>query len=84
MGESRLVITLKDDAGRPVDGAKLDIECNMSHAGMTPVMAHSETSAQGVYIVPIQWTMGGDWYVDVKFTLHDGQVITRRFAQAVR
>ena len=55
------------------------IEANMSHAGMMPVMADSAAGKDGVYRVPLNWTMGGDWYVDVKFTLPDGQTITRRF-----
>jgi hypothetical protein len=62
-----------------VDNAQLAIEANMSHAGMTPVMADGAAGKGGVYRVPLTWTMAGDWYVDVKFTLPDGQTITRRF-----
>ena len=39
VGDGAVSVTLRDAAGRPVDNAQLAIEANMSHAGMTPVMA---------------------------------------------
>jgi hypothetical protein len=78
VGPGTVIATLKDDAGRPVDGARLEIEANMSHAGMVPVLASTAESHAGVYRVPLQWTMGGDWFVDLKFTLPDGSRVARR------
>lgn len=74
-----VIVTLHDAAGQPVDNAQLALEANMSHAGMMPVMADGAAGKDGVYRVPLTWTMAGDWYVDVKFTLPDGQKIIRRF-----
>jgi hypothetical protein len=79
VGDGALSVTLRDAAGRPVDNAQLAIEANMSHAGMTPVMADGAAGKDGVYRASLTWTMAGDWYVDAKFTLPDGQKITRRF-----
>ena len=79
VGDGALNVTLRDAAGQAVDDAQLAIEANMSHAGMTPVMADGAAGKDGIYRVPLTWTMAGDWYVDVKFTLPDGQKITRRF-----
>jgi hypothetical protein len=79
VGDGAVSVTLRDAAGQPVNDAQLAIEANMSHAGMTPVMADGAAGKDGVYRVPLTWTMAGDWYVDVKFTLPDGQKITRRF-----
>ena len=79
VGDAAISVTLRDAAGQPVDNAQVAIEANMSHAGMTPVMADGAAGKDGVYRVPLTWTMAGDWYVDVKFTLPDGQKITRRF-----
>ena len=78
-----VIVTLRDAAGQPVDNAQLAVEANMSHAGMTPVIANGTSGKDGVYRVPLTWTMAGDWYVDVKFTLPDGQKITRRFPVSV-
>lgn len=79
IGDGELVITLKDPQGQPVSDARLAVEANMSHAGMAPVNAEATGGTDGVYRVPLQWTMAGDWYVDVKFTLSDGQSVRRRF-----
>ncbi len=78
------MLTLHDAAGRPVDGARVAIEANMSHAGMAPGHAEMTGGQTGAYRVPLQWTMIGDWYVDVRFTLPDGQVIGRRFPTQVK
>lgn len=79
VGDGELVVTLRDAAGQPMNDAQLAIEANMSHAGMTPVSGSGTRGEAGIYRVPIAWTMAGDWYVDVRFTLPDGQAITRRF-----
>jgi hypothetical protein len=79
VADGAIIVTLRDAAGQPVDNAQLAVEANMSHAGMTPVMASSASGKDGAYRVPLTWTMAGDWYVDVRFTLPDGQKIARRF-----
>jgi hypothetical protein len=79
VGDGAVSVSLRDAAGQPVDDAQLAIEANMSHAGMTPVMADGAAGKDGVYRASLTWTMAGDWYVDAKFTLPDGQKITRRF-----
>ena len=79
VGDGAVNVTLHDASGTAVNDAQLAIEANMSHAGMTPVMADGAAGKDGVYRASLTWTMAGDWYVDVKFTLPDGQKITRRF-----
>ena len=79
VGDGAVSVSLHNATGTAVNDAQLAIEANMSHAGMTPVMANGAAGKDGVYRVPLTWTMAGDWYVDVKFTLPDGQKITRRF-----
>jgi hypothetical protein len=83
VGDGTLVVTLRDPAGQPVTGAGLQIEGNMSHAGMKPSFGKITGEDAGRYTVTIPWTMGGDWYVDIKVTLADGRVIARRFPIAV-
>jgi hypothetical protein len=79
LGDGALVVTISDPDGKPVTGARLLIEGNMSHAGMQPSFGKVTEEEAGRYAVAIPWTMGGDWYVDVKATLADGRVIARRF-----
>ena len=79
VGDGTLVVTLRDPAGNSVTGAGLQVEGNMSHAGMKPSFGKVTGEDAGQYTVAIPWTMGGDWYVDIKATLADGRVIARRF-----
>ena len=50
---------------------------------MVPVSGSATAGQGGVYRVPLTWSMRGDWFVDVKFTLPDGQIIARRFPVSV-
>lgn len=84
IGPGTIVLTLQDATGRPVDDARVAIEANMSHAGMVPVNAEATGGQDGIYRVSLRWTMAGDWYVDVRFTLPDGQVVGRRFPTVVK
>ncbi len=84
IGDGTVIVTVKDKAGQPVDGARLAIEANMNHAGMVPVNAEASGGQAGVYRVPLKWTMGGAWYVDVKITTAGGQTIERRFPVDVK
>lgn len=82
--EGVVLLTLADPTGRPVSDAQVTLEANMSHAGMVPVNASASGGQGGVYRVPLRWTMAGDWYVDVRFTLSDGQIVGRRFPVSVK
>ncbi len=79
VGEVTLVVTVRDAAGAPIDNAKIDLRGDMSHAGMTPSLGSVEGGQDGRYEVPFNWTMGGDWFLDVTVTLPDGRSTTRRF-----
>ncbi len=83
VGPAQLLITVIGPNGQPIDNATLDIEGNMTHAGMAPVFAQATGGDNGQYVVPFEWTMGGDWIVTVEVVLDDGQVVTRQFPVAV-
>ncbi len=83
-GGAVLIITVTDETGEPVEGAQVAARGDMNHAGMRPVFGESTQGEQGVYWVPFEWTMGGDWFVDVTVTLPNGEALTRRFELTVR
>lgn len=84
VGPAVLEITLTDTGGAPVDGATLDVRGDMSHAGMVPVVQEGHSrSREGIYSVPFEWTMAGDWIVTVDALLPDGQTISRQFELTV-
>jgi len=74
VGPARLIITLRDTVGAPLEGAEIRVEGNMSHAGMTPVMSTAVAQGEGLYSVPdFTFTMAGDWILTVTAILPDGR-----------
>lgn len=83
-GAGTVIVVVKDKQGQGVDASRVAIEGNMNHAGMTPENAEVTAGTNGEYRLPINWTMGGAWYVDVKITLQNGEEIRRRFPVDVK
>ncbi len=84
IGESRLVIQVADKSGTFIDDAHLAIKGDMTHAGMAPVLAEVDGGGEdGVYTIPFEWTMAGDWVVTVDLQLPDGTKAQERFDMTV-
>ncbi len=80
VGPAVVEVILMDEDGDPVDGAELEIEGNMSHAGMEPVIVGAIGEQAGHYVSDgFAFTMGGDWIITVSGTLDDGREIERTF-----
>lgn len=80
VGTTDLMITVKDTEGNAVNDATVGIKGDMSHAGMQPVLGESSTSnGEGMYMIPYEWTMAGDWFVTVNVSLADGTTESQRF-----
>jgi hypothetical protein len=76
-GTARLSLRLAE-GGRPVSGAEVRVEGNMSHPGMQPILAAAREVAPGVYATDLELTMAGDWLVLVDARLRDGRTVHRR------
>lgn len=83
VGDATLIVTLAGADGNPFEEASLSVKGDMNHAGMAPVLAEATSGPGGVYELPFQWTMPGDWIVTVEATLPDGATVTRRFDLSV-
>jgi hypothetical protein len=84
VGAATLQVTVTDSGGDPVENASVDVRGDMDHAGMVPVLGVAEESAgAGQYVVPFEWTMGGDWIVTVTVNLPGGEVATEEFTLTV-
>jgi Cu(I)/Ag(I) efflux system membrane fusion protein len=79
VGRARVALRVSDAAGRPLSGARVELEGNMSHAGMRPVFGEATESGPGRYESALEFTMGGDWVILVRLTLPDGRKIERQF-----
>ncbi|MBI5667468.1 MAG: FixH family protein [Chloroflexi bacterium] len=84
VGEATLLVTVTDAAGQPVNDAKISARGDMSHAGMAPVLAETTGGTDGLYRLPFQWTMGGDWLVEITAARPDGTTTTRQFDLTVQ
>lgn len=84
VGPAQLIFILTDEAGQPINGAILNIEGNMTHAGMVPVITQATAGRAGRYVAPFEWTMGGDWIVTVEATLTDGREFSRQIPVSVQ
>lgn len=80
VGETVLVVAVNDADGSPITNARLLVRGDMTHAGMVPVLRDNITeNDNGIYTIPFEWSMGGDWIVTVDATLPDGRTTTQDF-----
>jgi hypothetical protein len=79
IGSSSLVVALTDAQGTPIENAAVVARGDMTHAGMEPVTGEGAEESAGIYRVPFEWTMGGDWIVTVTVGLPDGQTTEETF-----
>ncbi|MET0622316.1 MAG: FixH family protein [Pyrinomonadaceae bacterium] len=79
VGPARVTLRVADASGRPLGGARVRLEANMSHAGMRPVFADASELEPGRYQTELEFTMAGDWVVLVRLDLPDGRKIERQF-----
>jgi hypothetical protein len=81
------VVTLKlaDATGKPVIGAHIEMEVDMSHPGMSPRFAEAKEAELGRYKAPLEFQMAGDWVILLHVTLPDGKELERQIdARGVR
>ena len=61
------------DASKPLTGAHITLEADMTHAGMAPVFGDAHEVSPGQYQGQVTLSMGGDWVVLMHITLPDGK-----------
>ena len=83
VGHAHLELELTDPEGQPVQGASISARGDMTHPGMTPVLAEATELGGGRYSVPFEWTMAGDWIVTIEVELTDGTLFERTFDLSV-
>lgn len=79
VGTATITLTVADAAGRPVRGASVNVEGDMTHPGMSPAFGEARESSPGRYRADLDFTMAGDWVVLARLTLPDGRKVERQF-----
>jgi hypothetical protein len=70
---------LTDPVAKPVSGARITVEADMSHAGMAPVFAEASETRPGQYQAQLNFGMVGDWVILLHVRLPSGQTLERQF-----
>ena len=83
IGDAELLISVANADGEPVSPASVDVRGDMSHAGMVPVLRADVQGEAGRYRVPFEWTMAGDWTVEVTLTFADESSVSKTFELSV-
>lgn len=78
VGDTTLLVSVKEADGKPIDSATVAVHADMDHEGMVPVDADISESTDGLYRVPLTWTMGGTWVLDVTVTLPNNRGIATK------
>ena len=78
VGAETITFKLADAAARPVTGARIAMEADMSHAGMVPQFAEAKEAEPGRYQAHLTFEMAGDWVILLHVTLSGGKKLERQ------
>jgi hypothetical protein len=78
-GPVSIALQLKDASARPVTGAHIELEGDMTHPGMAPVFGHGKEVEPGRYRSELKLSMPGDWVVLLHVKLASGQQVEKQF-----
>jgi hypothetical protein len=78
VGPATITVQLSDPSMKPVTGASIGIEADMSHAGMAPAFSKSKEDGSGRYRGDIVFSMAGDWAILLHIALANGTKIERQ------
>jgi hypothetical protein len=79
VGPVTVTLQLADAAAKPIAGARIALEADMSHPGMSPVFGEAKEVAPGQYQSQVRLGMAGDWVILLHATLPDGTKLERQF-----
>lgn len=76
VGGGVVTVTVRE-GDAPVRGASVEVQGDMTHAGMVPVIAAAAEVEPGVYrAAPFGFSMAGDWIVTAEVETPDGRKTT--------
>jgi hypothetical protein len=78
VGPAIATVILSDAGGNRIRDAAIQVEGDMNHAGMRPEFGTGREVEPGRYEAPLQFTMGGDWFLLVDAYLADGRKLRKK------
>ena len=79
VGPATVTLRLAGAAAKPIIAARITVEADMSHAGMSPVFAEMKETEPGRYQAHLEFPMAGDWVILLHVALPDGRKLERQF-----
>jgi hypothetical protein len=79
VGTVTVNFSLADAAEKPLTGAVVTVEADMSHAGMSPVFADAKEIGAGRYQSHVTLGMAGDWVILLHGTMAGGGKLEQQF-----
>jgi hypothetical protein len=73
VGSVTITLKISDATAKPISGAHIQLEGDMSHPGMAPAMGETKEVEAGRYQGVLQLNMPGDWVVLAHVILADGR-----------
>jgi hypothetical protein len=77
-GSTAVTVRLTDSSGKPLTGARVALEGDMTHPGMAPVSGSTREMEPGRYNGSLTFSMAGDWVVLFHIRLADGTEVERQ------
>jgi len=78
VGPATVRLKLADATGKPIAGAHIAVEADMTHAGMNPGFAEAKETDPGRYQAHLEFPMAGDWVILLHVTLPGGKKLERQ------
>lgn len=75
VGPVTVKVVLTDDGAQPVTGARILLEADMPHPGMSPVFGNATEIDSGLYQGRLDFKMAGDWVVLAHVKLINGPAL---------
>jgi Cu(I)/Ag(I) efflux system membrane fusion protein len=80
MGENRILATVKDEAGKPVSNAKVQLTFTMPMPGMIPATVPMSAGKSGMYEAKVNLGMAGQWDLTVIIQRSGHQEVKETFS----
>jgi hypothetical protein len=78
IGVATITLHVMDASAQPVAGARISLEADMSHPGMSPVFGETKEIETGVYRGQVEFGMAGDWVILLHVVLPSGQKLEQQ------
>ncbi|MDQ7024040.1 MAG: FixH family protein [Anaerolineae bacterium] len=83
VGNANVTVIVTNADGHPVNDATISLIGDMPEHDMLPVTGEASTGEEGRYLIPLNWTMAGEWDVEITVTLIEGQSVTETYKQMI-